>query len=104
MSEVLLEAASVASFLEEPSFVIPSCGPSSICERLAPASIEDVHDRDVGLKGGCVETGQPHIPEQRSGHQEIGGGAPVALDVESGRGIFLPAIDLECDAGAETPV
>ena len=56
------------------------------------------------MKGGCVETGQFHVSEQRSGHQEIGGGAPVALDVESGRGIFLPALDLECDAGTEAPV
>ena len=46
---------------------------------------QDVHYRDVGLKGGRVQTGQPHIPEKRSGHQEVGGGAPVAFDVK-GRG------------------
>ena len=65
---------------------------------------QNVHNRDVGLKGGRVKTDQFHIAEQGTGHKEIGGGAPVALDVESSRGIFLPALYLECDAGAEAPV
>ena len=65
---------------------------------------EDVDDAQVGLQGGGVHTDELGRAEDGAGHEEVGGRAPVAFDVEIGGAVVLAAAYLEVDAGAAGPV
>ena len=65
---------------------------------------EDIHDGKIGLERCGVQSVQIQAAENGTGHQEIGGGAPVAFNGQIGRFDLLVPFDLEGYLGAMAPV